>query len=251
MSLASTVDFHRISGRTVHKLRRVNVDSGVLIGAGGVLLAAISIAYARSQALAQRRQVEEMQRQTEELRRAQHFEASHALIKDAITARQAWVKKFRLDWIPAFSSEVAQLLDKVDRDTETLFTVRMYVEQLQEMFFARKADMVADDHWKVMHRLMRGFFAPEIDRAIFDGFISLGWVTDEFARFGQEFVQTGIGRTRSGASLQSPIAMHRMSHRNGRGETQRCRRATRADRFPPALHRLCYSFRAPLPYGHA
>ena len=88
-----------------------------------------------------------MQRQTDELRRAQHFEASHALMKDAISARQAWVKRFRQDWIPPeFSDEVAELLDKLGGDWETLFVVRMYVEQLQEMFFARKADMVADDH---------------------------------------------------------------------------------------------------------
>jgi hypothetical protein len=33
------------------------------------------------------------------------------------------------------------------------------------MFFARKADL-ADDHWRVMHWLVRSFFAPEVDRMI-------------------------------------------------------------------------------------
>ena len=88
----------------------MNLDPAILIGAGGVLLAAISIAYARSQALDQRRQVEEMQRQTEELRRAQHFETSHALMKDAISARQEWVKRFRPEWIPPLFSEKARQL---------------------------------------------------------------------------------------------------------------------------------------------
>jgi len=176
-------------------MTRVNLDPAILIGADGVLLAGISIAYARSQALAQRRQVEEMRRQTEELRRAQHFETSHALMKDAIIARQEWVKRFRPEWIPPlFSEKARELRDEVGGDWETLFSVRMYVEQLQEMFFARKADMVADDHWIAMHRLMRGFFAPEIDRILFDGFTALGWITDEFARFGNDFAKSGIWR---------------------------------------------------------
>jgi hypothetical protein len=75
---------------------------------------------------------------------------------------------------------------------EVLFRVRTYVEQLQEMFFARKADLVADDHWRAMHWLMRGFFGPEIDRIIFESFVEMGWVTPEFAKFGREFAASGI-----------------------------------------------------------
>ncbi len=103
------------------------------------------------------------------------------------------MKRFRQDWIPPeFSDEVAELLEKLGGDWETLFVVRMYVEQLQEMFFARKADMVADDHWLAMHRLMCGFFAPEIDRILFQKFASMGWITEEFARFGNDFAASGI-----------------------------------------------------------
>jgi hypothetical protein len=163
----------------------VNLDPAILIGAGGVLLAAISIAYARSQAHAQRRQVEEMRRQTDEIRRTQHFETSHTLMKDAIFARQAWVAHFRKEWAPPlFQTSLVRPLELLDGNWEVLFRVRTYVEQLQEMFFARKADLVADDHWRAMHWLMRGFFGPEIDRIIFQSFVEMGWGTPEFAEFG-------------------------------------------------------------------
>jgi hypothetical protein len=60
------------------------------------------------------------------------------------------------------------------------------------MFFARKADLVADDHWCVMHWLVRSFFAPEIDRTIFESFIEMGWVTPEFAKFGRDYVADAV-----------------------------------------------------------
>ena len=156
-------------------------------------LAAVSLIYARSQALAQRRQVEEMQRQTDQTRRAQHFETSHALMKDAIAARQAWVSYFRKEWAPtAFKTAVERPLELLEGNWNALFMVRAYVEQLQEMLFARKADLVADDHWRAMHWLMRGFFGPEIDRMIFESFAEIGWLTPEFAQFGRDFASTGI-----------------------------------------------------------
>jgi hypothetical protein len=52
--------------------------------------------------------------------------------------------------------------------------------------------LVADDHWRAMHWLMRGFFGPEIDRVIFKSFVEMGWVTSEFAKFGREFSASGI-----------------------------------------------------------
>lgn len=168
----------------------MNIDPGVLTGVAGAVLATISLIYARSQVHAQRRQVEEMQRQTDELRRAQHFETSHTLMKDAIAARQAWVAHFRKEWAPPMILE--RPLELLDGNWELLFRVRTYVEQLQEMFFARKADLVADDHWRAMHWLMRGFFGPEIDRIIFEGFVEMGWVTPEFAKVGREFAASGI-----------------------------------------------------------
>ncbi len=78
----------------------MKIDTGILTGVTGAILATISLIYARSQAHAQRRQVEEMERQTEETRRAQHFEASHALMNDAIAARQARAVNFRKVWAP-------------------------------------------------------------------------------------------------------------------------------------------------------
>ena len=171
----------------------MSIDAGILTGAAGAVLAMISLIYARSQAHAQRRQVEEMQRQTDELRKAQHFETSHALMKDAIAARQAWVAHFRQEWAPpTLKTPLERPLELLDGDWEVLFRVRTYVEQLQEMFFARKADLVADDHWRAMHWLVRGFFGPEIDRIIFDSFVEMGWVTPEFANFGREFAASGI-----------------------------------------------------------
>jgi hypothetical protein len=171
----------------------VNIDAGILTGVSGALLATVSLIYARSQAHAQRRQVEEMQRQTDHLRRAQHFETSHTLMKDAIDARQAWVANFRKEWAPpTIQSALERPLELLDGNWEVLFRVRTYVEQLQEMIFARKADLVADDHWRAMHWLMRGFFGPEIDRIIFEAFVEMGWVTQEFAKFGREFVASGV-----------------------------------------------------------
>ena len=154
-----------------------------------------SLIYTRSQAHAQRRQVEEMQRQTDHLRRAQHFETSHALMKDAIAARQAWVASFRKEWAPpVVQTALERPFKLLGENWDVLFQVRMYVEQLQEMYFARKADLVADDHWRAMHWLMRGFFGPEIDRIIFESFIEMGWITEEFAKFGRDFVASGTWR---------------------------------------------------------
>jgi hypothetical protein len=170
----------------------VNIDAGILTGAVGVALAAVSLAYARSQAMAQRHQVKEMRRQTDELRRAQHFETSHTLMKDAIAARQAWVTHFRREWAPpTISTALEQPLQLLDGQWEVLFKVRTYVEQLQEMYFARKADLVADDHWRAIHWLVRGFFGPKVDRIIFESFVEMGWVTPEFAQFGRDFVRSG------------------------------------------------------------
>jgi hypothetical protein len=171
----------------------VNIDAGILTGVAGAVLATISLIYARSQVHAQRRQVEEMQRQTDHLRRAQHFETSHTLMKDAIAARQAWAAYFRKEWAPPIiRPSLERSLELLDGSWEVLFRLRTYVEQLQEMFFARKADLVADDHWRAMHWLMRGFFGPEIDRIIFESFAEMDWVTTDFARFGREFMASGI-----------------------------------------------------------
>jgi hypothetical protein len=171
----------------------VNIDAGTLTGITGAILATISLIYARSQAHAQRRQVEEMQRQTEETRRAQHFETSHALMKDAIAARQDWAVHFRKEWAPpTIGTPLEETLSLLDGNGDLVFRLRAYVEQLQEMFVARKADLVADDHWRAMHWLVRSFFAPEIDRTIFEGFVEMGWVTPEFAKFGRELVVSGI-----------------------------------------------------------
>jgi hypothetical protein len=52
-----------------------------------------------------------------------------------------------------------------DGNWDLLCRLRAYVEQLQEMFFARKADLVADNHRRTMHWLVRSFFAPEIDNS--------------------------------------------------------------------------------------
>lgn len=171
----------------------MNIDAGILTGVTGAILATVSLVYARSQAYAQRRQVEEMQRQTEQARRAQHFETSHALMKDAIAARQNWAVHFRKEWAPpTIGTPLEKTLTLLDGSWDLLFRLRTYVEQLQEMFFARKADLVADDHWRAMHWLVRSFFAPEIDRAIFENFIEMGWVTPEFAAFGRQFAASGI-----------------------------------------------------------
>jgi hypothetical protein len=171
----------------------VNIDPGIVTGVAGAVLAMISLVYARSQVHAQRRQVEEMQRQTDQLQRAQHFETSHTLMKDAIAARQSWVSYFRKEWAPAsIQAALEKPLELLDGNWEVMFRVRTYVEQLQEMFFARKADLVADDHWRAMHWLMRGFFGPEVDRIIFESFVEMGWLTPEFAKFGRDFAASGI-----------------------------------------------------------
>ena len=171
----------------------MTIDAGILTGITGALLATISLVYARTQALAQRRQVEEMQRQTEHIRRAQHFETSHALMKDAMAARQEWVMQIPQSLMPPkVLSALGEVMELLDGDWRLVFVVRMYVEQLQEMFLARKADLVADEHWRAMHALMRGFFTPDPDRLIFRSFTELGWVIPEFAEFGRDFIRTGL-----------------------------------------------------------
>jgi len=72
-----------------HGFQIMNIDAGILTGVTGGILATISLIYTRSQVHTQRRQVEEMQRQTDETRRAQHFETSHALIKDPMGRLEA------------------------------------------------------------------------------------------------------------------------------------------------------------------
>ncbi len=114
-------------------------------------------------------------------------------MKDAIEARQAWAARFRKEWAPpTIRTELERPLQLLEGNWEVLFRVRTYVKQLQEMFFARKADLVADDHWRAMHKLMRGFFGPEIDRTIFESFVEMGWVTPEFAKFGRDFAASGV-----------------------------------------------------------
>lgn len=113
-------------------------------------------------------------------------------MKDAIAARQAWVANFRKEWAPpTIQTALERPLNLLEDNWQVLFLIRAYVEQLQEMFFARKADLVADEHWRAMHWLMRSFFGPEIDRIIFESFVEMGWVTPEFAKFGREFVASG------------------------------------------------------------
>ena len=67
---------------------------------------------------------------------------------------------FRKEWAPpTIQTSLEKPLELLDGNWEVLFRVRTYVEQLQEMFFARNADLVADDHWRAMHWLMRDFSA--------------------------------------------------------------------------------------------
>ncbi len=114
-------------------------------------------------------------------------------MKDAIAARQAWATNFRKEWAPpTIGTPLERTLTLLDGNWDVVFRIRAYVEQLQEMFFARKADLVADDHWRAMHWLMRGFFLPEIDRIVFESFIEMGWVTPEFAKFGRDYVASAI-----------------------------------------------------------
>ncbi|HJT45317.1 MAG TPA: hypothetical protein VJ721_03500 [Chthoniobacterales bacterium] len=168
------------------------LDPGTIIGITGATLALISLAYTRSQAAAQRAQVEEMRRQTEQTRRAQHFETSHMLMRDAMISRHQWMKSFKRDWIPApAADEVDSMLEKLG-DLEAFSNLRMYVELLQEMYFARKTDMVTDDHWTAMHTVVHGFFTPQIDRELFASFVRIGMITREFADFANDFVKSGL-----------------------------------------------------------
>lgn len=167
------------------------IDVGTIIAISGAVLALISLAYTRSQAAAQRQQVDEMRRQTEQTRRAQHFETSHTLMKDAMTARHTWFRDFKREWIPAAAAgEFDEILAKLGK-LETFSNLRMYVELLQEMYFARKIDMVTDEHWIAMHTVVHGFFSPEIDRQVFAQFVKLGMVTKEFADFANDFITSG------------------------------------------------------------
>lgn len=108
----------------------MNIDAGILTGVAGAILATVSLVYARSQTHAQRRQVEEMQRQTDHLRRMQHFETSHALMKDAIAARQAWAVHFRKDWAPAtFGTSPERPRKLLDGNWNVIFRVRAQIRR--------------------------------------------------------------------------------------------------------------------------
>ncbi len=170
----------------------MNADPGTVIGITGALLALFSLAYTRSQATAQRAQVDEMRRQTEETRRAQHFQTSHDLMRDAMHARHVWIEHFKPDWLPPQAAEEMTALLEMVGDLKGFSCLRMYIEQLQEMYFARKSDLVADDHWIAMHSIMHGFFGPEPQRRLFQIYARLGMMTSEFAQFGNEFAETGL-----------------------------------------------------------
>jgi hypothetical protein len=108
----------------------VKIDAGILTGVAGEVLATVSLVYALSQTHAQRRRVEEMQRQTDHLRRMQHFETSHALMKDAIAARQAWAVYFRKDWAPAtFGTSPERPLELLDGNWNVIFRVRAQIRR--------------------------------------------------------------------------------------------------------------------------
>ena len=111
---------------------------------------------------------------------------------------------------PSIGTPLEETLPLLDGNWDVVFRVRAYVEQLQEMFFARKADLVADDHWRAMHWLVRSFFAPEIDRTIFESFIEMGWVTSGIRKVwarvrGQRYWKDPLGRLEAiqGRSLTS------------------------------------------------
>jgi hypothetical protein len=78
-----------------------------------------------------------------------------------------------MEWLPpAFASPFRQALGLLDGNVEALMKARVYIEYLQEMYFAR--------------------FALEIDRKLFNIFIEFGWLTEEFTKFGQDFTATSI-----------------------------------------------------------
>lgn len=114
-------------------------------------------------------------------------------MKDAIAARQACAAHFRKEWAPTtIRTPLERPLKLLEGNWDMLFRIRSYVEQPQEMFFARKADLVADDHWRAMHWLVRGFFGPQVDREIFESFAEMDWITAEFAAFGREYMTSGV-----------------------------------------------------------
>jgi hypothetical protein len=137
----------------------MNIDAGILTGVTGAILATISLVYARSQTHAQRRQVEEMPRQTDETRRAQHFETSHALMKDAIAARQDWAFAFPKKMGAAHHRNCARRdADPVRRELGPALPPARLRRAVSGDVLARKADLVADDHWRAMHWFVRSFF---------------------------------------------------------------------------------------------
>lgn len=175
----------------------MKVDAGMVLGLSGLIVGLGSLIYARDQSLAQREQVREAARQTDEMRRSQHYEASHALMLSTIEARQATLKEWRdEEWTALVrpGTPVGRMGALVQGNYPRIFVMRMYTEQLQEMYFARKNDQVTDDHWRAMRGIMGGFLGPPLYRALFDEFAASHWLTPEFVTFMRDFATTRVWR---------------------------------------------------------
>lgn len=160
------------------------VDPVAVAAVVGVVPAVVSVLYTKLS-------VDEMRRQNEQTRRSQLYLTSHDLMKTVHGARQEWVRRFRLD--PDDVDRLPPLKEAIEvagGNLETVFVVRNYVEQLQEAYFARKHDLMTDDHWRAMHRVVRGFLNPTQGRRYFDLFCAAGYLTDEFEAFVRDYRTT-------------------------------------------------------------
>lgn len=112
-----------------------------------------------------------------------------------IQARQEALRYWRQEEWSQLRKEYpnwAAMADVVGGDVQRLYALRNYAEQLQEMYLARKHDLVTDDHWRAMRNVMDGFFSPRLYRELFDWFAYNRWLTPEFVAFGREYASTRL-----------------------------------------------------------
>lgn len=161
------------------------LDSTLVAALVGVVPALFALLYTKLS-------VDQLRRQTDLLHRSQHFLTSHELMVTTTQARQEWVKRMngRLDPEDLARSPIMAEMIAIAGDLEGLYVVRLFLEQMQEMYFARKHDLVSDDHWPAMHRIVRGFFGPKEGRALFERMVQFGWLTEGFVAFADDYHRT-------------------------------------------------------------
>lgn len=117
------------------------VEAGAVLGAAGLAVALASILYARAQAMAARREAVEASRVAAvEAERA--FGAAYWEVQARFLADPGTLAELREG-----TPKLAALMDQVGGHQRFLLQ-RQWIENLQDVYFLRKAGALRDHHWR-------------------------------------------------------------------------------------------------------